>query len=790
MSEPVSLARLLDDQSDRWTRGERPAVEAYLRQHPHLCGRREFLLDLIYNEVVLRCRRGERPQVEEYVDRFPDLADDLRDQFEVHAALASVPTVGFPPAPARREVAAPVMVGPGTILGRHLLLEKLGEGGMGAVFRARHQTLDRIDALKVIRPDLLHDPAVLARFYQEARSAARLSHKNIVTIHDAGAADGQHFLVMEFVAGTDLARVLHQRRRLSAAAVRGVLYQVARGLEHLHGRGLIHRDLKPSNLLLAQESRQVKILDLGLACLRRVGSADRLTAHAQILGTPDYIAPEQTVSARAVDIRADLYALGCTAYHLLAGAVPFPGGDLFDKIQRHRQEAPPPLDALCPDLPGDLSAVINRLMAKDPADRFQTPADLAAAVRAPARLPQGMSADDSPTALTAEIPPARPDRRRLLIGLGVAGLVTAGAGVVAGVALFRASDLVRTGEPGTDPPGINPNPGPSPEVAGATNWRVVDTLRPQAGNIFGIAYAPDGAALAIACGDYDAPEKPGAVLLCALPARRWETVGESRHSAARVLFAPDGETLISATGSPHPTLRVPGEVVLWHLPRGPARKAVPLFARADVTGLTLSPDGRVALVSSPDGVVKSVDLATGQDRRLRQGGDGYAWSADPAWANDGRLLAWPCQDGRVPFLQAPVWNFQGGATTTPDHRVFVSGVAFRAGDSELVGTTGSSESHGSVIRIWAMPGGRILETMHAGDLHLFGMALAPDGRTLAVGNQGGQLQIWDMQTRTRTQLTQAHAGMLRALAFAPGGQTLATGGADGLVRLWERTLEP
>jgi len=269
------------------------------------------------------------------------------------------------------------------VLGSYVLLEQLGQGGMGQVFKARHLRLDRIDAVKVIRKEYLDRPNALERFQREARAAARLAHPNVVTVYDAGEVHGVHFLAMEYAAGTDLARLVKQGGPLPIAQACDYIRQAALGLQHVHERQLIHRDVKPSNLLLTTDGT-VKLLDLGLARLGTLGTdatSPSLTDTGTVLGTADFISPEQARDARDVDIRADIYSLGCTLYYLLTGQIPFPGETLTAKLLAHQLEESPPVESLRPDVPPALAALVRRLMAKQPAERLQTPAEVASALQ-------------------------------------------------------------------------------------------------------------------------------------------------------------------------------------------------------------------------------------------------------------------------------------------------------------------------------------------------------------------------------------------------------------------------
>ena len=275
------------------------------------------------------------------------------------------------------------------LLGSYLLLEPLGQGGMGQVFKARHQRLDRVDAVKVIRSNLLANPNALERFRREAKAAARLSHPNVITVYDAGESGGTHFLAMEYIVGTDLSQMVKEKGPAPVAQACDYIRQAACGLAHAHEKGLVHRDIKPSNLLVTQTQGTralgvVKLLDLGLARLAPLGgdeAAHSLTDTGAVVGTADFIAPEQARNARDVDIRADLYSLGCTLYYLLAGKIPFPGETLTEKLIKHQLEEPRPLEVLRPGLPPGLLAVVRKLMAKQAENRYQAPAEVAVALQ-------------------------------------------------------------------------------------------------------------------------------------------------------------------------------------------------------------------------------------------------------------------------------------------------------------------------------------------------------------------------------------------------------------------------
>jgi tRNA A-37 threonylcarbamoyl transferase component Bud32 len=324
---------------------------------------------------------------------------------------------------------------------RYRVAELLGVGGMGAVYKAEHLLMERPVALKVINRSLMDSPAMVERFRREVRAAARLTHPNIVHAYDAEQAGDTHFLVMEYVEGKSLAAVVAERGPLPVVGACEYIRQAALGLQHAHERGMVHRDVKPQNLMLTPEG-QVKILDFGLARFARESAPattpqeisrraatpalEAVTQVGMVMGTPDYIAPEQACNAREADIRADIYSLGCTLYDLLAGHAPFPEGTPEDKVLAHVERMPRPLTDIRPDVPAELARVVERMLAKDPAARFQTPAEVAEALGP----------------FTAAAPPRR--RRRRLAAAVVLGIAAAATAAVLYVHTDKGEFVIET----------------------------------------------------------------------------------------------------------------------------------------------------------------------------------------------------------------------------------------------------------------------------------------------------------------------------------------------------------
>jgi serine/threonine protein kinase len=331
------------------------------------------------------------------VDQFLDLASrsGLLDAPHLHAYLQRLRQAGA--LPAGPGALAEVMVREGLLTryqadqllngkwrnfilsGKYKVLGPLGSGGMGQVYLCEHQVMRRRVAVKVLHlyPD---DPSALARFHREARAVAQLNHPNIVGGHDIDRDGKVHFLVMEYIDGSTFHHIVKQHGPMSPLRAAHYIRQAALGLQHAHQAGLVHRDVKPSNLLL-DRAGTVKILDMGLARFFHDESDDLSKRQFDSpLGTTDYMAPEQAIDSHQVDVRADIYSLGGTFYCLLAGHGPFRGRSPLQKLICHRFERPRPIRELRPEVAEGLAAIIDRMMAKEPAERYQTPAEVADAL--------------------------------------------------------------------------------------------------------------------------------------------------------------------------------------------------------------------------------------------------------------------------------------------------------------------------------------------------------------------------------------------------------------------------
>ena len=267
----------------------------------------------------------------------------------------------------------------GFVLGPYRLLDRLGGGGMGQVFLAEHTTTGRAVAVKLLAANLADDPTARVRFAREARAAAALAHPNIARVFDLDAEASPPFLVMEYIDGLSLQAAVARHGAFPAGWAARVGHQVALALQCAADADLVHRDVKPANVLL-DRAGDCKLLDLGIVLVGGAAGLTLVAGERTILGTADYLAPEQAVDSSAVDCRADLYALGGTLYFLLAGHPPFPDGAAITKLMAKQFREPPPLDRLRPGLPAGLAGVVQKLLARRPADRYATPAKAAAAL--------------------------------------------------------------------------------------------------------------------------------------------------------------------------------------------------------------------------------------------------------------------------------------------------------------------------------------------------------------------------------------------------------------------------
>lgn len=306
----------------------------------------------------------------------------------------------------------------GALRGRRLahfeLLEPIGVGGMAAVIRARDTQLDRTVALKILPPEMAADSESVRRFHQEARAAAKLDHENIARVFFCGEDQGLHFIAFEFVEGDNLRTLLERRGRIPVPEAIHYLLQIATGLAHAAARGVVHRDIKPSNIIISSNGR-AKLVDMGLARSLEPHSDGGLTQPGVTLGTFDYISPEQALEPREADVRSDIYSLGCTFYHMLTGQVPVPEGTAARKLHHHQNVLPVDPRQLNPAIPDEVAALLARMMAKNPKERYQRPEELVSHLILLAQKLGGPSQGSDPVLFVDAPLPGQPQTRPWLV---------------------------------------------------------------------------------------------------------------------------------------------------------------------------------------------------------------------------------------------------------------------------------------------------------------------------------------------------------------------------------------
>jgi len=382
-------------------------------------------------------------------------------------------------APKAPAAAAPAIDLTGKTIGEFRILRRIGQGGMGQVYLAEQASLKRQVALKIMRPDVADNPTAVQRFQREAEAVAKVTHANIVQVYAFGQADGVYYMALEFVDGKNLADYVAKKGPPDLLLALSILRQVAAGLQRASENGIVHRDIKPENILLTRKG-EVKVTDFGLSrCFGGEQEPLNLTQTGVSMGTPLYMSPEQ-VQGKEVDPRSDIYSLGVTAYHMLSGQPPFLGQNGFEVALQHVQKEAVPLQERRPDLPVDLCQVVQRMMAKEPGERYQTAREL---IRDLTRLREGLSGktgagveaiqltQSQPVVTTGNLakgaspatqlaaPPRRAARRVWLVALVAVSVLAAAA---AGFWLRLRQDDARQQPPPTAPSEA-PRPAPAPD---------------------------------------------------------------------------------------------------------------------------------------------------------------------------------------------------------------------------------------------------------------------------------------------------------------------------------------
>ncbi len=701
------------DQYERWLGGERIPAETYEPLLPGDSGRDQALCDIVYGEYLLREQLGERPAIDEYQRRFPAVAVLLGRQIDLHRALAEDEGDDLPSIASGATPADPV---PPQIPG-YTRLEVIGRGGMGVVYKARQVSLDRDVALKVLPVPAGLDPLALERMHREAQITAKLSHPNIVTVFDAGVVPGWFYLAMEYVAGIDLHRLVEERGPLPVAWACDYVRQAALGLLHAQEVGLVHRDIKPSNLIVSPvpgpsdsaPPGTVKILDLGLASLaeEKVPERSPITQIGSFMGTPDFIAPEQASDPRKADIRSDLYSLGCTFFYLLTGRVPFSGATPMAKVMQHHVQDATPVEHLREEVPTVVGAIVRRLLAKRPEDRFQTPADL---VRA-------LTMAVSPPAIAPLAPKtaAQPRSRLIRSLIGHDDWVKSVAFSNEGGWLASGSldGSVRLWQPDR----------------GQEVWRA----GPHAGGVSCVAFSDDGRWLASVGQDRF-------LALHEVASRKlvWKVACHERN-VDRLVFVLAGAALVSGGHD--------GFLRLWDVSTGRPIRAWQAHAGA-VWGLTSLSEGMRVFSGGQDRILRLWDLSTGQAIASfpEQPMPVTCVEVSP----DGRVALIGSLDGRIQLWDMPRQCLR---CTLTGHTGRVTDLSFSPDGQKAV-----SASRDQTLRLWDLADGTPGEALTGHTAWVTSVAWSPCGKLIASGSVDRRVCLWNAENAGGVRGTDSRTG--------------------------------
>lgn len=678
------------------------------------------------------------------------------------------------------------------VFGPYRLVEPLGEGGMGMVFKARHPRLDRLVALKFILPDQQEARAkVISRFHREARAIAQLQHPNVVTLYDADEIDGTPYIAMEYIDGVSLWDMVHRHGALGINQSAEYVRQAALGLQHAFECGLVHRDIKPSNIMVIQKKNSsqvalrrptlvtirdrergldsvascrsdlIKILDMGLALLKdslkdtRRQNETSLTEMGAAIGTPDFISPEQARDARTVDIRADLYSLGCTFYYILSGHVPFPGGSRIEKIVQHQLDVPMSISVLRPHIPSTVAGIVEKLMAKNPDDRYRSPQELADALAAHLEASQ------------------KPDG-----ALGHSARKTAPPPITSSYATRSTlPSLVASWPAKTTPPPPDADDLPTKEASGEAQ-PVADLGIPGIMNTqislreieFGDGEYTNA--------DLETLGNLSAEMTSAGVSPLWKGQGHSSMVSA-VALSPDGRWAASAD--------VNGQIRIWDLTADTPREEMNAHRPSEIQAIAFSTAdwNHVVYATQLNGKANFVrwDWTTNQSAEwgglasLNHSGVGCL-----RFSLDGSVLAAGVGS------QAVTWRFEDAAATNQTihkgHETPIRAIGISP-DRVMLVASGQSEA----IRFWGL-GKRDRKDGVAARTHAASIStldFSPDGKLLALAGLDPRIAIWRIgkSSDDSVAILSGHATNLMHVQFTPGGENLISVGADGKVLVWD-----
>jgi WD40 repeat protein len=644
---------------------------------------------------------------------------------------------------------------------RFQMVELVGRGGMGMVFRAYDACLQRTVAVKLLDPQYAKNDLARERFIREARAAAGVAHENVVTIHHVECVEekGLSFMVMQFIRGRSLQERVDAGGPLPVREAVRIATAVASGLAAAHANGLIHRDIKPGNILIEQPSGRVLLTDFGLA---RLTEDVKLTQTGFVAGTPLYMSPEQA-RGETVDHRSDLFSLGSVLYAMLTGVPPFPGTSPFTVLKQVTDKRPRPVQDYNPAVPNSLAEVLDRLMAKDPRDRFADAAGAAAALDAElAKLPPDLPAVAQSRRTSRLVPRyVRSWWRRnspiMLAAVAVLLLLALAAEatrLTAWTALGQRGRLPeRVVEVTAAPPGDVETPArfilPSGE-----------------GAVWSVAFDPCGELIATAT-------EGGAVKLWDIADGHIRGVLDNRKYKSPVwalAFSPDGTRLFTASDD--------GFVRQWDVKT--RQEEGPAFEhKFAVRSLALSPDGRRLATGTRRGSVFIWDVEEPRKPRETTGHEGGTVMSI-AFSPDGRFIASAGSDQTV-----RLWDAADGTerANLGRHSGPVYAVAFDPASQKV-----ASAGWDRMIRIWDVNTSQLLRTIEGQQEDIWSLAFCPAGKHLIVAGQDRTARWIDVDTGAILRTYRGHGGPVHAVAASRDGKLVAAGGRDGTVRVWD--VEP
>jgi serine/threonine protein kinase/WD40 repeat protein len=637
-------------------------------------------------------------------------------------------------------------------LGHFDIISRLGHGGMGEVYLGYDSGLDRRVAIKVLPADLARDPDLVRRFRAEATAAARLIHPNIIQIHFIGEDSGHQFFAMQYVEGMSLAQYLARGNRPTIEQSLAIIDEVLSGLVAAHRLGFVHRDIKPGNILLDSVHRRALLADFGLVKSLEDTSTTRTSAGA-VLGTADYSSPEQGLG-QAVDFRSDLYSSGVVLYQLLCGRLPFIGKETTTVIYQHVHEPPPLLSRLAPTVPAPLIAIVERLLAKSPDDRYQSAADVLAELRAVrAGQPTGVFHHAGGRDIPAVERHASPSRR-----------------------LVDTSPAIS--QPTLTLPAARGAGGAPPDKG---RRRVLLALA--------------GAALpAVAGGMWFAltPESQRPRWLAALTGRRQNETGEIRQFADHgaeinsLILTSDEELLFAGDRT--------GKLHVWDFRMGEKRKTIRAHS-GPIRRLKMSGDGRFVVSASADQTLKMWNVSTWKPVTQCNGHVDIVSSVAPVPGReeivsssfDGTLIRWQIARGNLMARYGSVLDENSAPSpqnvdlqSLDRHITWVRDIAIPEPGNRIY-----SAGNEGVVFVWDLESARVIGRLLGNAGVVMCLAASPDGTRLLTGSYQKVLCLWDLTKNELVHRIPHDSATPACVVFSPNGRLALSGGADGVIHVYE-----